>query len=189
MLPTLLDWDKELFLYLNGLGTVSWDGFWLIVTNKWTSVPLYLFLLLLSLRSFGIKRTLLLLLTVTLLVTITDQMANFFKYGVQRLRPCHEAGIRDTMRLVQSYCGGNFSFYSGHASNLTGLAVFFTLLLNARFKGLGILLVFWALMVSYSRIYVGVHYPLDVVAGIITGIFMGWLFARLYRIAIYKFRL
>lgn len=189
MLTALLDWDKELFLYLNGLGTTSWDAFWLVITNKWTSVPLYLCLLGLCLRSLGMKRTLFLLLTVALLITVTDQLANFFKYGVQRLRPCHETGIRDAMRLVQSYCGGSFSFYSAHASNSMGLAVFFSWLLNPRYKGLGALLIFWALIVSYSRIYIGVHYPLDILAGLVTGILMGWLFSRLYAFATYKLRL
>jgi hypothetical protein len=75
MLLTLLDWDKEVFLYLNGLGTASWDGFWLVVTNKWTSVPLYLCLLGLTLRSFGLKRTLIILLTVALLITVTEYSA------------------------------------------------------------------------------------------------------------------
>jgi undecaprenyl-diphosphatase len=189
MLLTLLDWDKEVFLYLNGLGTASWDGFWLVVTNKWTSVPLYLCLLGLTLRSFGLKRTLIILLTVALLITVTDQLANFFKYGVQRLRPCHEPGLRDAMRLVQSYCGGNYGFYSAHASNSMGLAVFFACLMNPRYRGLGGILVFWALIVSYSRIYVGVHYPLDVITGIMAGFLMGWLFTRLYLKAIFKFRL
>ena len=187
MLQTVLDWDKELFLYLNGMGSPSWDGFWLIITNKWTSVPLYLGLLAMSLHSFGAKRTLIVLLTVALLVTTTDQLANFFKYGLGRLRPCHEPGISEAMRLVQAYCGGKFSFYSGHASNSAGLAVFFTSLLNTRYKGLGTLLVLWALLVSYSRIYIGVHYPLDVLTGLATGFLMGWLFTRLYAKAIYTF--
>ena len=189
MLQTLLDWDKEFFLYLNGMGSVSWDGFWLVITNKWTSIPIYACLLWLSLRSFGTKRTLLLLLTVALLVTTTDQLANFFKYGLGRLRPCHEPGVRDAMRLVQSYCGGKFSFYSGHASNSAGLALFFGWLLNGHYKGLGILLVLWALLVSYSRIYIGVHYPLDILAGLATGALMGWLFTRLYIKAVYTLRL
>ena len=93
MLEELLNLDKELFLYLNNLGTENWDAFWLTVTDKWVSIPVYILFLILTIRTFGLRRTLLVLVVVALLITATDQLANFFKYGVQRLRPCYEEGL------------------------------------------------------------------------------------------------
>lgn len=189
MLDTLLRYDKELFLFLNGLGTAGWDGFWMALTNKWTSIPLYLILLLLSLKALGMKKTLVLLISVALLITATDQLTNFFKLGVGRLRPCFEPGVQEYMRLVKGSCGGRFGFYSAHASNAMGVAIFFTLAVGPRFRWLGPVLIIWALAVAYSRIYIGVHYPLDVLAGVATGLLMGWLFARLFTFALQQFRL
>ena len=101
MLEQLVELDKELFLYLNGLGTTTWDGFWMFMTRTRNSAPLYLFLLYLVYRNFGPKRTLVVLVAVALLITCTDQLSNFFKYGIGRLRPCHDAEISELMRLVK----------------------------------------------------------------------------------------
>ena len=187
MLDHLLHLDRELFLFLNNLGTDTWDGFWLTVTNKWTSIPIYLLLLILSYRHLGIKKTLLVLVSVALLITCTDQLANFFKYGVGRLRPCYEEELLDKMRLVKAYCGGRFAFFSAHAANSFAIASFFVCLLKARFKLLPILILFWALLVAYSRIYIGVHYPIDVITGLLVGGLFGWVFYKLYIFAMQKF--
>ncbi|MFD2585766.1 phosphatase PAP2 family protein [Croceitalea marina] len=180
MLEQLLQLDKELFLFLNGLGTKSWDGFWLFITNKWNSIPLYVVLLWLAFKNLKLKKTILLLVTVAILITVTDQLANFFKYGVQRFRPCHDIEVSAVMRLVKSYCGGKFGYFSAHAASSFALATFFGLLFRGKIKFIGVLLVIWALMVAYSRIYIGVHFPLDVITGIGIGILFGWLFTKLY---------
>lgn len=189
MIEELLKWDKELFLFLNQLGTEGWDGFWLFITNKWSSLPLYLLLLILSYLHLGWKKTLLLLLFVVLMITCTDQLANFFKYGVQRPRPCHAAELNSAMRLVKSSCGGPFGYFSAHAGNAFALALFFNSILKTRYKYLPPFLVIWALVVGYSRIYIGVHYPLDVLSGMFIGGFLGWTFARLFKLAIKKYGL
>lgn len=176
----LIAWDQELFLFLNSLGTSSWDPFWLAVTDKWTAIPFYILLLYLSIKTFRIKGTLLLLVAVALLITTTDQLSNFFKYGTERLRPCHEPGVMEVMRLVKSYCGGQFSFFSAHAANSMGVAGFFSLLFRQRYPFLPILLLGWGALVAYSRIYLGVHYPLDVITGTAVGLFFGWLYSSLY---------
>ncbi len=187
MLDQLIHLDRELFLFLNNLGTDSWDGFWLTVTNKWTSIPIYLLLLILSYKYLGIKKTLWVLVSVALLITSTDQLANFFKYGVRRLRPCHEEDLLGQMRLVKAYCGGKFAFFSAHAANSFAIATFFVLLLKERFRLFPFVLLFWALLVAYSRIYIGVHYPLDVITGSLVGALFGWLFYKLYIFAMQKF--
>ncbi|MEX0360360.1 MAG: phosphatase PAP2 family protein, partial [Allomuricauda sp.] len=95
MLEQLLQLDQEFFLYLNGLGTETWDGFWMFMTRTKNSLPLYALLLYLVIKNFGTKRTLMVLVATALLITCTDQLSNFFKYGIGRLRPCHDPEISD----------------------------------------------------------------------------------------------
>lgn len=180
MIDQLVHYDKELFLFLNNLGTSQWDGFWLFLTNKWNSIPLYVLLGFFTYKSFGLKRLLMIMVAIALLILVTDQLANFFKYGVQRLRPCHDPTISGLMRLVKSSCGGKFGYFSAHAANSFAVAVFFTSLLRPKYKFIGIWLIIWALVVAYSRIYIGVHYPLDVFTGLIIGAFLGGLFLQLF---------
>jgi len=184
----LIQLDKELFLFLNGLGTPSWDGFWLYLSQKVSliTIPLYISLFLFSYRIFGIKKTGLLLVFVGLTILTTDQMANFFKYGVGRFRPCHDETISGAMRLVKSYCGGKYGYFSAHAANSFALATFFIILFGKRLKWFAVLLLVWALLVGYSRIYIGVHFPLDVITGVFIGAFLGWLYARLFIFATLK---
>ena len=186
MLEELIQWDKEVFLFLNGLGSSSWDGFWMFMTNKWGSIPLYILLLLLSIRFLGWKSTGVLLVAVALLITTTDQLANFFKYGVGRLRPCHDEQLFEAMRLVKSSCGGKFGYFSAHAASSMALAMFFSVILRKRIRWVPYLLLLWAIVVGYSRIYIGVHFPGDVLTGILIGMFFGWLYAKLYIFALHK---
>ena len=170
MIEELLRLDQDVFLTLNGLGTQAWDPFWLFITNKWASIPVYLLLLIFSYRLLGFKKTGLLLIAIALLITASDQLANFFKYGVQRPRPCYDPEIGHLVRLVKASCGGKFGFYSAHAANSFSIASFFALLLKPYFRHAGWLLLFWAALVAYSRVYIGVHYPLDIFAGMLFGL-------------------
>lgn len=191
MLETLLEHDKELFLFLNNLGGSTWDGFWLFITNKWSSIPVYLLLLLLSLKQLGPKRTLLVVIVVTLMIVSTDQLANFVKNGVQRLRPCFDVDVNELMRPVRDACEnrGAFGYFSAHAANSFAVAIFFTSLLRSMYVQIGIFLVVWAIFIAYSRIYIGVHFPLDVLSGVLIGSLFGWLFTKLFIFAVHKFPL
>ena len=187
MLEELLQLDISLFLQLNNLGTPAWDGFWLFVTNKLNSIPVYIVLLFMSYKQLGLKKTLLLLVTVGVMIGVTDQLTNFFKYGVQRLRPCHDSEVNTLMRLVKSYCGGKYGYFSAHAANSFAIAIFFTNVFRQRYKYIGVLLIIWGAMVAYSRVYIGVHFPLDILTGCGIGLFLGWLFTKLYIFTLQKF--
>ncbi|MDT0622792.1 phosphatase PAP2 family protein [Croceitalea vernalis] len=190
MVDQLVQFDRDLFLFLNGLGTESWDGFWLYLSQKFSfiTIPLYAFLLFISYKSFGAKKTGVLLVTIALMITCTDQLGNFFKYGVGRFRPCHDDDLMNVMRLVKSRCGGKYGYFSAHAASSFALASFFAILFKSKYKILGPFLLLWSISVSYSRIYIGVHFPLDVLTGLTIGGILGWIFANLYSFATFKIK-
>lgn len=186
MLEQLLQYDKEVFLYLNNLGSETWDGLWLAITNKLYSIPLYSILLFLMYKKYGWKGVLLLVFIVAAMITFTDQITNVFKDTIQRPRPCRAEGVMDLSRFVAPRCG-KYGFFSGHSSNSMAVAVFAGLLLRPYFKNLIFLLLIWSLIVSYSRIYVGVHYPLDILCGLTFGALAGFGFYKLYNYLFKKY--
>lgn len=186
MIDQLLKYDTDLFLFLNSLGSDTWDNLWLIITNKLTFIPLYALLLFLLYKKFGVKSLLIFVIVVALMITFTDQITNVFKRGFQRPRPCGEANLIDQMRMVAAYCG-KYGFFSGHSSNSMAAAVFAGLMLKPYYKNLIFILLFWSAIVAYSRIYVGVHYPLDIVCGLTFGAISGFLFYKLAKYLLYKF--
>jgi undecaprenyl-diphosphatase len=97
-----------------------------------------------------------------------------------RLRPCHEPSLQGLVHIVHDKCGGSFGFYSSHASNHFSLAVILNYFLKPHYKYFTVLIFSWAAIISYSRIYLGVHYPGDVISGAIMGIFLGWVCYKLY---------
>ena len=180
MLDSILNLDHELFLYLNNLGNESWDWVWMYYTDKKNWIPLYLILLYLMYKRLNTKMFVLTIIVFILMVLITDHVTNLFKQILfKRLRPCHNEAIMNSMRLVKSWCGGKFGYFSGHSSNAMAIAVFSSLILRARYKYIPIFLIMWALIMGYSRIYLGVHFPLDVITGFIFGGLLGYLFYKL----------
>ncbi len=115
MLEYLIEKDKELLLFLNGLGSTQWDSFWLFISHKLSALPLYALLLFFCFKYFQWKKTVYILICVALMVAATDQLANLFKYGFERLRPCHDETLISQMRLV--ICGGKYGYFSAHAAN------------------------------------------------------------------------
>lgn len=187
MIDSLIEKDIELLIYLNNLGSVQWDSFWLFITNKFTAIPLYFFLLYVTYKQYGLKKTFLAILFVIVLIFISDQTSNLFKYSFKRLRPCHNDAVSPLIRLVKERCGGLYAFFSAHAANSMAIAIFFGFLLKNKFKYLLYLLLFWALIVAYSRIYIGVHFPLDVITGLFFGLFYGIIFYYVFKLVIKKF--
>ena len=186
MLDQLLHYDQELFLFLNNLGSKPWDSVWLVITHELTFIPLYALLLYFLYKHLGLKRLLILILVIAAMITFTDQITNVFKYGFKRLRPCGTPGIMDKMRFIAIRCG-HYGFFSGHSSNTMATAVFGGLLLRPYYKKLIFLLLFWSFIVAYSRIYVGVHFPLDIVCGMAFGALSGFAFYKLGKYLLNRF--
>ncbi|PWK18662.1 phosphatase PAP2 family protein [Xanthomarina spongicola] len=189
MLEQLVQLDTELFLYLNNLGTTTWDAFWMFYTTKFYWIPFYAVLLYLIFKQQSLKFFAVTIIIIVLMVTFTDQVTNLFKHGFERFRPCHQEGVKDVMRIVKEGCGGRFGYFSGHASNSMAVAVFAGLLLRHKYKNLIFFLLFWSALMGYSRIYIGVHYPLDVLSGFIFGSLSGFMFYKISQFIKHKYEL
>ena len=175
MIEVLNIWDVELLLFLNGLNNSFFDWLMYWISVKWVWIPLYAFLLYLIIKEYKWK-SLVILLLVAILITLSDQLSvHLFKNTIHRLRPCHNPAIMDLVHLVKDHCGGMYGFVSSHAANSFALAVFLIGLLGKRFKYFTVLILLWAVLISYSRIYLGVHYPGDVIVGGIFGAILGFI--------------
>lgn len=178
MLDKIGSLDQELFIYLNGLGSETYDGLWLLITKQINWIPLFVLLLYLIFKKLGTKQTLYLILFVAILLVFTDQITNLFKNGVQRLRPCNNPDINTKIRIVQSR--SSFSFFSGHAANTMAVATFLYQIFKKDFKYFWLLFL-WPLIFAYSRIYLGLHYPLDIICGYLFGAILGFSMFKFYR--------
>ncbi|HLV15803.1 MAG TPA: phosphatase PAP2 family protein [Xanthomarina sp.] len=189
MLDQLLQLDTELFLFLNNLGSTKWDAFWMFYTAKFNWIPFYAVLLYVMFKQHTPRMFLTILLLVVLMIVFTDQITNLFKYGFERPRPCHQEGVNNVMRIVKEGCGGRYGYFSGHASNTMATAVFVGLLLREKYKYLIFILLLWSAAMGYSRIYIGVHYPLDVISGFTFGALSGFMFYKLSQFLKHKYQM
>jgi undecaprenyl-diphosphatase len=181
-MEVLLSWDKAFFLWLNGMGSDSFDGFWMLMTHRGSNFFLYLTLWVFFGVKYSWKTAAYLLLFTGLLILCTDQLTNLVKVQVGRLRPCYDEEIKSLVRLVKNSCGGRYSFFSGHASNSFALAVFFGSIFKPVSPYISKIVLFIAFLIAYSRVYIGVHFPLDIFIGAVFGSLMGWGFFRLWNV-------
>lgn len=175
-----LDWDISLFL--NDWGNDAVDLFFNVVTHKFYAIPLYLFVLYVLYKKIGTRNMVIALISIALLIALSDQLANLFKDNLERLRPFREPALEGLISKVGK-SGGTYGFYSGHASSAVALATFLWFILRRNHKILGIVMMIWAALVAYSRVYLGVHYFGDVLMGSFMGLLLGLFFAWVYAFA------
>ncbi len=169
--------DQQLLLFINSLNSPFFDQVMHAISGKLIWVPLYLAILIF----LGIKykrKFFIILIFIILAVTLADQSSVFVKNLFLRLRPCHEPSLKGLVHLVNGECGGMYGFVSSHATNSFNVALLSLLFIKKRWYSISIIA--WALVVGYSRIYLGVHYPGDVLCGSLLGAFIGWSMFRLY---------
>ena len=167
--------DIKILLMINGMNCSFLDTLMFWISETWFWIPLYIVLIYQIFRLFG-KRGIVIIVTSMLVIAVCDQIAShLIKESVQRLRPSHEPGLNNLLHFVKGYRGGEYGFVSSHAANSFGLATFLFGFFKTRIKWLSFFLVFTAIIISYSRVYLGVHYPSDVIIAGILGVAIGWL--------------
>lgn len=179
MIKRILEIDRELLVFLNNLGSELWDPIWLLITDKLTFIPIFLFIIYRFFKDFGVKQALKILLSISILILFTDQFTNFIKASFERFRPCSEPQLFGLLRDIDIGCG-KYGFFSAHAANSAAVTSFILLNFKSYRKSLiSMILFFWVILFSYSRIYLGKHYPSDILFGLIFGISAGYFFYRL----------
>ena len=180
MLDRIKQIDTELLIFLNNLGNKSWDHLWVSITDKFTFLPLFILIIFFLFKKNGTKGLLVILLFISVLILFTDQFTNVVKDFTQRLRPCRLDELQGLLRDIDIRCG-KYGFFSAHAANSISVTIFIINCVDESVKKfLKPVLILWVMIFSYSRIYLGVHYPLDTVFGHSFGIFSGFLFKYLY---------
>ncbi len=172
MFETLNQIDQRWLLWVNGNHSAFFDQVMYFVSGRYEWIPLYVILLTIIVRRYHWK-SIWIIISVVIMITLSDQIANLLKSGVHRLRPCRDPEIGQLVHLVRGYCSSAFGFVSGHAANSFALATFISMLFRKKWVTVGMFL--WAALLSYSRVYLGVHYPGDVLAGGIIGVLLAWL--------------
>ena len=173
MLEYLKNIDTQLLLFINGHHNSFWDAVMWQLSSKLFWVPFYVILLAYLIYKYK-KHSWILILSIVLVVVLADQVSShLIKHLVERLRPTHEPTLNGMVHILKNYRGGSFGFVSSHAANSFGLATFLSLLFKNRTFTLFVFV--WATSIAYSRIYLGVHYPGDVLGGIAVGILISCL--------------
>ncbi|MCF8364980.1 MAG: phosphatase PAP2 family protein [Bacteroidales bacterium] len=179
MIETLNHIDTQVFIFLNSQHNSFFDFLMYWISNKYVWIPFYAFLIYLIIKKYK-KQSWLILLLIAILITASDQLSVFMKNYFQRPRPCHQDELQALVHLVNNKCGGAYGFVSSHASNSFALAVFLIPFFKPNYRHFSFLILSWALLVAYSRIYLGVHFPGDIIGGALTGMLLGYIFSRFF---------
>ncbi len=174
MIENLTAIDRELFIRINDLNNSFFDIVMFWVSHKYFWIWFYLILVFFIIRYYKYK-TIIIFFFIVLTIFLSDQISvHLFKNMFERLRPCHDPDLAGQVHLIRGHCGGMYGFVSSHAANSFALFGLLSMLFKDHNKLLVFILLFWAFLVSYSRVYAGVHYPADVFFGALLGLFIGW---------------
>lgn len=186
MLDSLKLIDKTILLAINSFHSSFLDVVMFYLSEIWIFTPFFIYLIYLIYKKIGIKKTSILIVFVAILITLCDQTATVTKKSVKRFRPTHNIEIKDNLLIVKNYRGGTYGFFSGHAANTFGIAMFLFLLFSKQTKASRFVFFIWAGLVSYSRMYLGVHYPSDIFVGMLVGLFFGFVVYQLQKLYFLK---
>jgi undecaprenyl-diphosphatase len=174
----LLNLDQSLFLIINGWHNSFMDPVMFSISSTIVWIPVYLVFLYFVFKTYG-KQGWYILLLVAITIALVDQgTVHLFKNTFQRLRPSHEPSLEGLVHIVNNYKGGDYGFVSSHAANNFALVTFLGFFLRKSYKWLFPVMLAWAALIAYSRMYLGVHYPGDVLCGGLYGALVGYLVAR-----------
>ncbi len=179
MLDFLKNTDQNLFLYLNGMHNGFCDIVMPYLTSFWFWVPLFIWWLYEIYKRYKKKILIIVIFTVALIFA-SDQGSGLIKKSVKRYRPTYNTEITEKIHTVDNYRGGRYGFVSSHAANAFAIAVFVFLLMRPTKKYFAISLFLYAFITCYTRIYLGVHYPLDIIGGALVGTVLAFIFSKIY---------
>ncbi len=179
--------DTSLLIWLNSFHSPFWDQFMILITGKAIWIPFYLLIAITIYFNYR-KSWWIVLLSIGCAIACADMFASsLLKPGIERLRPCHVVQLQDILHMPAG-CGGKFGFISSHSSNTFALATFLFLLFRNKYRYIGLLFI-WAAAISYSRIYLAVHYPGDIMAGMFAGSLWAALFYNICKVAVRRYEL
>ena len=182
MIELIKQLDTSILLWLNVNYNDFWDNVMWFSSGKYTWLPFYILLTFLLIWKYK-KNSILMILLIALLITLSDQLASgIFKPLFERLRPSHNPYLVGKLHFVNDYRGGRFGFISSHAANVFSLAFYLTLVARDKLKWIPFVLIPWAIFVSVSRVYLGVHYPTDIIVPAILSIPIALIVARIYKV-------
>lgn len=173
-----MEWDREALIFLNGLGIEQYDGFWTFVTQIPNWIPFFIFLFYLIFRFHPAKKGIVISITVLALLGFVLLATDLTKEWVERVRPNNDTEINHLLRVLRRPT--SFSFFSGHAATSVSLTTLIVIFLRKRSKWVWLLFI-WPMVFSLSRIYVGVHYPVDILVGVLAGLLSALLFYYIYK--------
>lgn len=178
MFEKLLEWDQQALIYLNNLGSEQFDAFWLTVTKFPTWIPLFLLIIFLLIKTHNRKESVGIFFSFIAMVLFVTAAIFLAKENVGRLRPINDANVNTYLRALTK--PSDYSFFSGHAASSFSIASLSILYLRKKIKWIYILLL-WPVLFTFSRMYLGVHYPLDILVGSIVGILLAYVFYKMHQ--------
>lgn len=184
MLEKIIQLDHQLFYAINtGLSNAFFDVLMPILRNKLVWIPLYVALVFFFIKTYKLNGVFLTLALIACIAFADFSSASIIKKNIKRPRPCNELTFKQEVKMRVT-CGTGFSFPSTHATDHFAIALFIITLFYKKYKYLPIILLSWAFLIAFAQVYVGVHFPLDVLCGAVYGALIGWGFARFFK---YKF--
>ncbi len=187
MIEKLIELDKKILIFLNGFHSPLLDPVMLLITKTFFWIPLYAFLIFLLFKNYR-KEAWFILIGAAITILLCDQITStFMKPFFARLRPSQDPSVQTLLHLVDGYRGGLYGFASGHAANTMGVAFFVWLSMRSVYRWIGLIFI-WAIVMTYTRIYLGVHYPGDILVGGVIGLFCGWIGYKASSVLLNKFK-
>lgn len=168
---SILGIDQDIFFLINGNHSTFWDEIMIFFTQAYTWAAFFILFIFFIIKKYKIKKTLVIFIFLIITIAFSDQLSNISKEIIQRFRPTHEPAIKDIVHFALKK-GGLYGFFSAHASNTMVMAVLSSLIFKN--KTYNWLVFFWVFLIGYTRIYLGMHYPLDVIGGWIIGSIIGY---------------